>query len=61
VPGSDGNELITVGRNGIFYSYDQGNSWKKINDATNLNVLQFVDNHTVVAAGQKNIVRFKLK
>jgi len=61
VPGGNGNELITVGTNGVFYSYDQGATWKKIHDATNLNVLQFVDNHTIIAAGQKNIVRFKLK
>lgn len=61
VPGSDGNELITVGLNGVFYSYDRGATWKKINDATNFNTLQFADAHTFIAAGQKGIVRFKLK
>lgn len=61
VPGSNGNELVTVGLNGVFYTYNRGVSWKKIADATNLNTLQFADAHTIIAAGQKNIVRFKLK
>ena len=61
IPGSNGNELVTVGLNGIFYSYDQGETWKKIADATNLNTFLFANAHTIIAAGQKNIVRFKLK
>jgi photosystem II stability/assembly factor-like uncharacterized protein len=61
VPGSKGNELVTVGLNGVFYSHDQGTTWKKIADATNLNTFLFTNARTIIAAGQKNIVRFKLK
>ncbi|MFP9114362.1 YCF48-related protein [Flavobacterium sp. RHBU_3] len=61
VPGSNGSGLFTVGRNGVFYSYDRGVNWKKLSDATNLNTLQFADEKTVIAAGQKVIVRFKLE
>lgn len=61
VPGSKGNGLVTVGRDGVFYSYDRGANWKKLHNATNLNALQFFDNKTVIAAGQKVMVRFKLR
>jgi len=61
LPGSEGKELITVGLTGMFYSYDRGTTWEKIADATNLNTLQFADARTIIAAGQKCIVRFRLK
>lgn len=61
VPGSNGAGLFTVGKNGVFYSADQGSTWKKLHDATNLNTLAFIDDKTVVAAGQKVVLRFKLQ
>lgn len=61
VPGSNGGGLFTVGRNGVFYSHDQGATWKKLHDAKNLNTLLFADDKTVIAAGQKVIVRLTLQ
>ncbi len=61
VPGSDGNELMTAGPSGIFYSYDRGVTWKKILDEKNYHTLRFVDNKTLIIAGQKKIVRLRLK
>ncbi len=61
VPGSNGNGLVTVGRTGVFYSPDQGTTWKKLHSATNLNTFLFTDAKTIIAAGQKVILRIKLQ
>lgn len=60
-PESDGNELITVGPSGIYYSYDRGENWKLINDDKTLHTIRFIDNKTVIAAGQNKIIRLHLK
>jgi len=60
-PGSNGNELLTAGPSGIFYSYDRGATWKKIFDEKAFHTLRFADSKTVLLAGQKKIVRLKLK
>ncbi|WP_294822017.1 oxidoreductase [uncultured Flavobacterium sp.] len=61
VPGSEGNELMTAGPSGIWYSYDQGTTWKKILDEKIFHTLRFADNTTVILAGEKKVVRLKLK
>ena len=61
VPDSKGYEVISVGPSGIFYSYDQGATWKKIYDGKDMNTLVFADNKTIIAAGQNRIVRLQLK
>lgn len=61
VPNSNGNELVTAGPTGIWYSYDRGTTWKKILDDTTLNTLLFADAKTIIAAGQEKIVRLRLK
>lgn len=61
VPGSNGGGLVTIGRNGVFYSHDQGATWKKLHNATNLNTFLFTDAKTIIAAGQKVILRIKLQ
>ena len=61
VPGSNGNELVTTGGNGVFYSFDRGATWKKILGAKNLHTLQFANAKTLIAAGQNRIVRINLK
>ncbi len=60
VPNSDGDELVTVGPSGVYYSYDRGNTWKKIHDDTSLHTLRFADNKTIIAAGQRKIIRLML-
>ncbi|MCW4467809.1 oxidoreductase [Flavobacterium sp. MFBS3-15] len=61
VPGSNGDELMTAGPSGIWYSYDRGASWKKILDERIYHTLRFIDNKTVILAGQKKVVRLRLK
>ena len=61
VPGSNGNELVTTGGDGVFYSFDRGATWKKILEDKDLHTLQFIDAKTLIAAGQNRIVRIKLK
>ncbi|AXG74528.1 oxidoreductase [Flavobacterium arcticum] len=61
IPNSYGNELITCGPSGIYYSYNRGENWKKIHHDTSLHTLCFIDNKTVVAAGQNKIIRLRLQ
>lgn len=61
VPGSNGNELITVGTSGIFYSYDRGENWKQLSTDKTLHTLRFLNAKTAIAAGQNKIIRLKLK
>lgn len=61
LPGSEGNELITVGPSGIYYSYDRGENWKKLADDKSLHTIRFTDKKTAVAAGQNKIVRLRFK
>lgn len=61
MPDSDGNELVTCGPSGVFYSFDRGASWKKIYDDTDFHTLKFIDKKSMVLAGQGKIVRLKLQ
>ena len=60
IPGSDGNELITAGPSGIYYSYDRGATWKKLLEGRNFHTLRFIDNKNVIIAGQNLILKLKL-
>lgn len=61
VPNSNGNELITCGPSGVFYSFDRGTTWKEIHDDKTLHTLRFTDNKTIIAAGQDKIIRISLQ
>lgn len=61
IPGSKGNELVTVGASGVYYSYDQGKSWRKIAEYKDLFTIRFVDAKTAIAAGNKKIIRLQFK
>lgn len=61
LPDSDGNELITVGPSGIYYSFDRGENWKKIADDTTLHTIRFKDKKTALAAGKNKIIRLSFK
>ncbi|TDE41897.1 oxidoreductase [Flavobacterium rhamnosiphilum] len=61
VPESNGKGLVTVGFSGIYYSSDSGNSWKQLSTDSSLNTIRFIDNHTVIAAGQNKMIRINFK
>lgn len=61
VPDSKGNELVTAGPSGIFYSYDRGATWKKILDETGMHTIRFIDSKNAIAAGQNKIIRIAFK
>lgn len=61
VPGSNGDELVTAGPSGIYYSYDRGNTWKQIVNSKAFHTIQFANAKTIIAAGQKKIIRIRLK
>lgn len=60
VPDGNGKELLCVG-NGIWYSSDAAQTWKKLSDVQDLYTVRFIDNKTAIAAGRKGIVRIGLK
>ncbi|WP_298121294.1 oxidoreductase [Flavobacterium sp.] len=57
VPNSNGNQLVSVGASGLFYSYDRGNSWKQFSTDASLYTIRFVNNTTAIAAGKDKIVK----
>lgn len=61
IPGSNGEELVTVGFSGIYYSADGGSSWKQLATDPTLHTIRFIDGHTAIAAGQNKIVRIRFK
>lgn len=60
-PESKGQELLTVGANGVFYSSDFGENWQKIADHKDLFTIRFVDRKTVIAAGNNKILRLRFQ
>jgi photosystem II stability/assembly factor-like uncharacterized protein len=61
VPESKGNELVTVGPAGIFYSFDRGITWKKLLDEKGMHTIRFIDSKNAIAAGQNKIIRLRFK
>lgn len=61
VPNGNGNELVTAGPSGIYYSFDKGATWKQIYDSKDFHTIRFADAKTIIAAGQNKIIRIKLK
>ena len=61
VPGSDGNELITAGPSGIFYSFDRGTTWKKILEGKKFHTIRFIDKKSAILAGENLIIKLNFK
>lgn len=59
VPRSNGKSIVSVGANGIYYSYDSGNSWKQLATDPTLFTIRFTDDHTAIAAGKNKMIRIR--
>lgn len=56
IPKSNGKELVSSGPSGIFYSSNQGKSWKQLSSES-FHTIRFVDATTAYAAGDGKIAR----
>ncbi|MBB4118001.1 photosystem II stability/assembly factor-like uncharacterized protein [Mesonia hippocampi] len=56
VPNSEGRELVAVGKTGISYSSNYGNSWKKLSEE-GFYTFTFVNEYTGYAAGNGKIAK----
>lgn len=61
VPDSKGEQLVSVGANGIYYSSDKGNSWKQFSSDSSLFTIRFINKSTAIAAGKDKMVRLDFK
>lgn len=60
-PNSNGNELITVGTTGVYFSNSQGAFWDKLTDEKELFTLRFKNDSTAFAAGKNKLIRINIK
>ncbi len=61
VPNSGGNQIVSVGATGLWYSSDRGNTWEKLLDDVNLYSLEFADEKTAYAGGKGKLVKLTFK
>lgn len=61
VPESGGKQIVTVGHSGLYYSSDNGATWKQLSNDKDLYTIRFIDNHTAIAAGKNKIVKIEFK
>ena len=59
VPESGGLLTVSVGPQGIYFSDDSGNFWKKISKEKDLHTIRFIDERNAIAAGNNKIVKIK--
>ncbi len=58
MPNSKGKKIIAVSTEGIYFSSNKGNSWKKISDKKYYSI-RFVDNNTAWLSGNEIISKIK--
>ncbi len=61
VPNSKGEQLISVGGTGMFYSSDFGKSWIKFSDDNQFYTFRFESDTVFYATGKNQLVRFEMK
>ena len=61
VPNSNGQQLVTVGASGVFYSSNSGEKWSRFSDDTSLYTIRFMNDSTAIAAGKDKIVRLRFQ
>lgn len=57
VPNSNGEQLVSVGTSGLYYSKDKGTTWIQLSSDTSFYTIRFIDNQTAIAAGKNKIVK----
>ena len=57
VPNSNGEQFVSVGASGLYYSKDKGTSWTQLSTDPSLYTIRFLDNVTAIAAGKDKIVK----
>lgn len=60
VPNTNGKEVFAVGKTGVSYSKDGGNTWDKVSEDSYY-VIQFVDRNTAWLAGDEKIGKLVLQ
>lgn len=60
VPNGNAKEIVAVGKNGIVYSTDAGQTWKQLSEE-GFYTFRFVDEHTAFAAGKNRISKLVFK
>ena len=60
VPNSNGNDLVTVGTSGIYYSNSQGSSWERLTHDKELFTFRFQNDTTAFLAGKNKLIRMKI-
>ena len=60
IPKTNGKEIMAVSTEGIYYSNNKGNSWKKISDKAFYSI-KFVDKNTAWLSGNNKIAKIKLQ
>ncbi|SFU55807.1 BNR/Asp-box repeat-containing protein [Pustulibacterium marinum] len=60
VPNGNANEIVAIGKNGIVYTQNAGNSWKKLSDE-GFYTFRFINDSTAIAAGKNSIARLEFK
>lgn len=59
IPNREGQELVTVGPAGLYYSADAGATWKQMLADSTLYTIRFQNDRTAYAAGKGKIIRIK--
>ena len=57
VPESEGKQLVSVGANGLFYSFDSGKNWKQFSKESSFYTIRFLNKTTAIAAGKNKVVK----
>ncbi len=60
IPKTKGKKIMAVSTEGIYYSNNKGNSWKKISDKS-FYTIKFVDKNTAWLAGNNKIAKINLQ
>ena len=61
IPNGVGNEIVSLGATGIYYSKDSGENWKQLSKENELYTFRFLNDSVAIAAGKNKIVKMIFK